>query len=655
MRKLVLVFLISIVSSTLASSQDVYPYAVAGPDGIYVMCGRQIPRNFSYIVLRKEPGKNTWEKIATLSFYDHFDTFFNNVIKANGNNPAYELPSEKQKGHIWKWTQNTGNIDSIPYYGGIPMYREALGVAFYDREAQKNIKYEYKVLNTNSENEKITPVVSFPSPRVNYQITNTTCRAMEKYVSLEYEIAEKKHIHTVKLFRSYYLQSEFAPANASLGFNNNNSQLKVWALDTLVMRRGILLYYLQPYDLYGNPGVPSDTIRVTNLVNKDESWFEGIHATSVENGIKLSWKFEVPEYLRSIDIYKSENYDSSYVYLLSKSPNDTIFIDEDVQPNKNYFYYFIINNAYGKSDRSARVIGLHSGNAKAVAPVNLTAMAEPGRVILKWKNDGDNSKGYYIFRADGKSLDFIQVDGLFESDKVNVTYIDTLPSTLKSTSLAYYVKSENTSYDISPASDTVFANPFQADMTLTSAVNLSTHYSDNKILVSWDLVGELDENVLDYRLERRLNPGDGENPGQFEILANNTGHNYFEDTDILEGETYEYRVISLGINNLTSVPSISSICRVPIFRPVSISSLQVFKTENGYQLNWNKTGQENIKSYKIYRIQENIAPKLLATLDVDNTSYEDKVNDMETVFLYAVSCVNDSGIESKTEYWVGAD
>ena len=168
---------------------------------------------------------------------------------------------------------------------------------------------------------------------------------------------------------------------------------------------------------------------------------------------------------------------------------------------------------------------------------------------------------------------------------------------------------------------------------------------------------EVDNNVVGYRLERRvLSTAETTDSVQFlPIETDKILLNYYEDTAIKEGETYEYRVISRGLHGLESAPSVSSTCHVPVVKPISIHSLQVHKTTGGYQLAWEKTGQENIAGYNVYRVQENEPPKLLTTLKTDQTSYFDSVNSDETVYLYTVTCVGENNVESDVVQWMGAN
>lgn len=660
MKKIIFVCIAALCCRSLLWSQQRYPNAVAAPDGIYINCDSRIPRNFAYQIHRRAQGVKAWEEKALISAENNFDRFFNKVWEANAHNPSYEFPADSIKMMIWEIIGRYGNSDSIPLYGALPMYREALGVTWYDHTAEQGKTYEYKVTTLKSGErpvERLVPGLEFPpAKKINYRIKNTDKNANEQRVSLRYQIGDIQNMYTGKLFRSYYLQSDFAPISAEIGFiSNEDGTMEAIVDDKSAMKKGILLYYLQPYDVYGNPGHTSDTIRITNLINKSETVLEGLKARGVENGIKLSWRFEKPEYLRSIDIYKSDEEKKEHDYLISVSPNDTCFIDEEVQPNIIYYYKVVINNAYGKSPQSVNVMGWLVGKQKASAPHDLKAEVKEGIVELQWSKPDDDTKAYYILRSDGEKTDLQQVGEALITDSVIITYIDSV-NNVNSTTLAYAVKSENSSFDISPISETVYVNP-KRNINLSVPLNLNTIFLDGRILVRWVTVDEADNNVKGYRIERREIPQNkADTTAKFQpIETDKILQNYFEDFAVEEGKTYEYRVISQGVQGLESVPSVISTCHVPAVKPVSIHSLQVLKTAGGYRLAWEKTGQKNIESYKVYRVRENQPPELLATLKADKVSYFDKIPVDKTIYLYAVTCVGKNKMESEIVQWMGAN
>ncbi len=661
MKKIMLLFVVVLCSATSMAGQEQYPNAVAGPEGIYVNCGNRIPRDFAYQVFRRAKGGKTWDEMATIACENHFDAFFNKVVLANVHNPVYRLPSDSTKGFIWRFVQRAVFTDSIPLFGTLPMYREALGVTWYDGTAEKGQKYEYKVVTLQAgrqPEEKITAAVSYPlTPRSDYAIKVGKHEVKGDRIDLSFTIGNKQDMYAAKLMRGYYLQSDLVPLSIRVGFRSENDVSKAIVTDTTAMRRGIILYCLQPYDIYGNPGRPSDTLRITNLTDLDETNYAGLKARPDKEGIRLTWNFPKPEFLRSIDIYKAVGFRDSidYRYLLSVSPEDTCYLDKDVVSAEIYSYKVVINNAYGESPLSLSAMGWYYGDDPATAPHDLRAEVRMGVVELKWTRPDKDTKAYYIMRAVGRDTTLRQIGNAILSDSVLVTYIDSVDN-VNSTMLTYAVCSKNASRNLSPLSERVYVTPMR-NVRLTIPPNLATRYSDRRVLVSWDTVEEFDQNVMGYRLERRIAPAnEADTTQRFETVhTENALMNYYEDADVKEGVTYEYRLFSQGAHGIESDPSVVSSCLVPAVKPLSISSLQVQKTTGGYRLAWEETEQENIESYKVYRVQENQPPQLLAKMKKNETSYFDTVKEDKVIYLYTVTCTGTNGVESEVVQWMGAN
>ena len=661
MKKMMILFVVVLCGATSMAGQEQYPNAVAGPEGIYVNCSNRIPRDFAYQVFRRAKGSKTWEEMTTMACENHFDAFFNKVTLANVHNPVYQLPTDSTKGFIWRLVQRATLTDSIPYFGSLPMYREALGVTWYDGTAEKGKKYEYKVVTQQAgrkPEEKITAAISYPlTPRSDYGIKVGKHEVKENHINLDFVIGNQQDLYAVKLLRGYYLQSDLVPLSIDVGYQNYGDTLKAFAVDTTAIHRGIILYCLQPYDIYGNPGRPSDTIRITNLTDLDETSYAGLKARPDKEGIRLTWNFPKPEFLRSIDIYKAVGYRDSidYRYLISVAPDDTSYLDKDVISAEIYSYKIVINNAYGESPLSLSAMGWYYGDDPATAPHDLRAEVRMGVVELKWTRPDNDTKAYYIMRAVDRDTTLRQIGDAFFSDSVLVTYIDSV-NHVNGTMLTYAVRSENASRNLSPLSERVYVNPMR-DIRLSVPLNLTTRYSDRRVWVSWDTVEEFDQNVMGYRLERRVAPAnEADTTQRFETVhTENVLMNYYEDADVKEGVTYEYRLFSQGAHGLESSPSPVSSCLVPAVKPLSISSLQVQKTTGGYRLAWEETEQENIESYKVYRVQENQPPQLLTTMKKNETSYFDPVKEDTVIYLYTVTCMGTNGVESEVVQWMGAN
>ncbi len=384
-----------------------------------------------------------------------------------------------------------------------------------------------------------------------------------------------------------------------------------------------------------------------------------MHTESLDtmNAIEIRWKCLVPEFMRTMDIYRSDNYDKDYRRLGSVGPQDTAFIDRQVNPVQTYFYYLIINNAYGQSIPSARITGMLNANRKAQPPLELKAEAKKGIVFLNWKRPTADTRGYYVYRSEmniGDSL--TQLTDIILSDSLEVIYTDSLKG-VNSLSLAYAVKSVNTSYDISPFSEVVYVTP-NLNVRLTTPIGLRTRFSDGHVLVTWTDERENDRNIVGYNLYRKFLKVDGTDSTSFILIngkSTDNSLNYFDDSTVVEGKTYLYSVESFSVADNKSPMSAPAQIEIPVYKPVSISSLKVARIKNGVTIEWNKTMQPDVKEYRIYRLTKTGSPVMVAKLKPDAESYLDKTAPKDESCFYAITCVNNDNIESSIEDWVGAE
>lgn len=653
--------LILILSVWHATAQDKYPYAVAGPGGIYVMCGNKIPMDFTYSIFRSEAGKNNWEILKVLSFSNSFDEFYRDLSAFSGNNSIYTLPKEADKGMIWGFVQATRDVDSIPFFGALPIYREALGVAFYDVTAHANTKYVYKIHKIGkmaSGQDALTAEVQFPALPVDYKIRLLSQNALEDRINLRYNIASRNKLYMVRILRQNYMQGDFSEIPAIAGLSTRHDSLQAWAIDTIVHKKEIYCYVAVPYDIYGNAGRPSDTVRIVNLLYKPETVIMALRTESreKENAIAVSWKCEVPGFLRGIDVYRSTEYEKDYRRIGTSAPGDTTFLDYAVDPIKTYYYYLVVNSAYGLSERSARISGLLESNREASVPFDLEAKTETGKVKLSWRKPSGDTRGYYVMRSDDGGTTYSQLSSLIVSGENEVRFTDSLKNA-NSISLAYGVKSENVSYRISAMTAPVYVNPILSK-PLAAPLNVIARYADGGVMVSWDDATLIDANILAYNLYRKAVKKNGGDSTEFMPVDENTySHvlNFCFDKTVAEGTSYAYTAEAVGVNNSLSARSIPAQIKIPVFRPVSLAGITAQKTDSGNFVEWQATMQENIVSYKVYRLTDNASPLLLSTLTSDKTSFNDSTAQSGKSSFYAVTCVNAKNIESSIEEWFKAE
>jgi len=290
-------------------------------------------------------------------------------------------------------------------------------------------------------------------------------------------------------------------------------------------------------------------------------------------------------------------------------------------------------------------------------PLGISGLeTKDGRVILHWNKPSGDTRGYYILRSTDGTPDFRQLGSPFISGDPDVTFVDSLIN-VTGADIMYQVKAENTSYSISPPTEPVHVNPGIAVIP-SAPLNLTARYMDGHVLLTWDVPTDPPGTVLGYFIYRKMMKKNGSDSTDFTRIDKETLpvlSNYMEDRDVKEGCAYEYAVQARGMNQVFSPQSMPTHAAVPSFRPVSISSLHVVRTEQGITLDWEKTKQEGISGYRIYRVEADHAASMIASLSPDKTTYTDNAVNDDGHYFYAITCVSDSNIESRTEDWTSCE
>lgn len=639
-------------------SQELNPVINFAYEGFYLDITNKIEKNGFYKIYRKQGRDTNFKEIAILKTPDKFETFYNALILSNSKNPIYDIPEPTYLPKLWEIAFMTKSLDSIPIYGKLPYFQEALGCGYYDNLIENGISYVYKI-ELYSDNQFVKEFTTRPST---FNKTTPNCRihfssfeAQEKYVKLSFASSVSEKPFKIKLFRNIYLQTDYLEIKPNILYNKLGDSLYARILDTNVVKGIIYNYYAVPIDLYGNMGIPSDTIRVINSFKKSESYIETIRTKSIDslNAIQISWKCEVPEYVRSINIFRSNNYDGEYKLIGSALPQDTMFLDNQVNPIQSYFYYLIINDVFGESTRSPRVSGMLQANKKAEVPLDFKVTNEDGNIKLTWQRPSADTRGYYVFRTTTQENDtLIQISDLILSNDLEINYVDTLKN-INTPLLGYAVKSVNTSYDISPATEIEYINP-QSNQILQTPMNLRAINQNGKILLTWEESVLNNLEVRGYNIYRKILKNDGTDSTEFEKLANsieNEANNFYVDTTVSEGINYLYAIESIGFNGNKSLLSAPTIVYLPKLRPISIQSIYWGLSDKGVLLQWEKTMQNSIVSYNIYRLKENEKPIKIASIKSDIVEFFDNYILDDTPIFYAITCVDAKGNESEIEEW----
>lgn len=668
LKQLLVIGYMCVICSTALYSADDNPKVTICENGLLIECSRNIPKNFAYKIQKQDAQSGAWRDIAFLKFDNNSNNFFKSLQAKAAEISYNSLPEEINKSAIWSYISTVSTTDSVPFYGSLPLYKVALKTAFIDSDVEIGKSYTYRYSIISLENKEIfnsNPVSLSYTPSISkMKFTNIKAEAYEKYISLNFLLNTNQKFYKFRIFRSIYMQTDFEEIFVNSGISNRGDSLIVGITDTNVFENGRFLYYIVPYDIYGIAGNNSDTVTVNNTFSNSKSMLNSFVAESDKNkhSINLKWNLKQNADLVGINIYKSKNYNQGYELLVSLPKVDTLYQDGDVEPIQTYFYYIETQTIYGVSERSTRIIGMLEADRTAFAPNNFSAENLKNNIIkLAWQQPSHDIKSYRIYRGISPAdSDMIEIRHILADSTIDVVCYDTLNSNAFS-SYYYAVKSENSSYSISPFSEILPISVQNTNYIIPTPMNLNGQISDKAILLVWDNLKDIDfdNRVGSFKVYRQtLNNGEVDS-SKFQILGNpetELVNNYYEDRNIEAGKKYMYSVKAVGyLGNESSLSAPISI-EVPLIRPLSISNVSVISNDSGkFSISWNKTSQANVRKYKIYRILTNTkaTPTMLAELDADTNIYEDSIESLSSNVFYTITCVTAEGIESTIDEWYG--
>ncbi|MCC8407925.1 hypothetical protein LJ707_03225 [Mucilaginibacter sp. UR6-1] len=644
---LLLAFFVSVCDNLRAQTS----VAVSGGNGIYVYCGTTLPKKGSYIIKRADAGKNNWQTVGSTRFPADSNLFFANYDLAMSQNPAAVPLEAAKRPIIWRMLQKQAITDSLNYYASQPAFLQAAGTVYNDTSAVIGKTYDYKISFTaDTKAEQLVRAITRGGRVDDYKLQTIYAEPYENKVVIRYYSRYTKVPAMVKLYRQYYMQTEYTEVPAIFNMVTDSNRRFYMITDINVKKDLLYKYYAVPYDAYGNAGQPSDTARLANMVSSNLPAVERLQAISVEkqHAIKLTWKFAPLKFLKSINIYRSESYDTAkYDLIASLQPSDTVFYDKKVLPIKTYYYFMVLNGDRVSSTPSARVPGMLKADRLATAPQRLKVNADGNTAVLSWRRMSADTRGYYLFRSDGDSTHMKQVSGLIPvSGEFYEIYRDTITGKGKR-SLYYMVKAENRSYDISAGSNKVFTN-ISGTSAIINVVSLRVKDVGGHPLLYWPLQQDQQTVYSGYLIHRKKadEPASAYKPIGQQLQST---VNYLEDTSAVKGISYTYY---LGLIKTGGQTNRSAEVTYQPFRAKILSPGGIIVQQDGSNANisWDVTGQVDVKQYKIYRLNADGSTALVAEVDKGKGSYTASAGSKP---YFTVVCVDGAGNESEIENWVG--
>lgn len=660
MKRLISLALVMLVLSSQQSfSQDV-AIAHPGADGIFISWNKVLPKTFSYRISRKSTSNENWQQVAELHFPENEAVWNANILREAQQYSDISIPDSTVTMRLWEKLKISTTSDSLYGWSYYPFMLAACGTGWWDRTAEKNQPYTYKIEKIKEGrvlSTRTTEAVSFPGIAPDFQMQLDSLQGNGIDISIKFQLLKHKGMGGCKVFRAYFKRSAFTQIHPQILFNNEQGMQYLTLYDKSVVNKAQYSYYLIPYDIYGNEGQPSDTVNVYNTrINTMKAIVSHLVGTSKEkeNAIHLSWRITHPEDVISIDIYKALEYDGYYTKIASVSPTDTAFSDHNVQPVTTYFYTLVLHSAYGKTFPSARTVVIFKANKKnPFPPMNLKAVREGNVVKLNWQRAGSDIRGYYLYRSSSLTGKMQPVTNIILSKDSVVTYIDSLKNLPSSPVWDYAVASENTSYAISPLSNR--ASVSGETLSLPIPTGLTAIVNEGSVQLLWSNLFLTHPQITGYRIERKEDKGNNLQ-GSFKVLVDVTkpGINSYVDSAVKPGHHYLYRVASIGLKpgDLSS-PSFQTGAYLPPAPPLAPGHVMALNTSKGVLLRWELPLGSRWQKIKIYRAQPGKKATMIKSLSANTSAYTDSQTEKGKNYFYWIATVDKEGRENKMKEPVG--
>ena len=651
MRNIFLIFIIlHTVNLTSAQSNTGKWYKT----GIYVFCGSELPKRFSYLIEKKKPTDIQWKTIAELRAPKSESECRKNLLSLPASIASFTHIRESEVKKLWQQIQSARTLDSLYGFGSDPRFQYVAGCVLLDENIPTKETYQYRIYKLEKNGTKTL----LNEERVNYLSNSYHCQLNpvkfkpgEENIRITYAVSDTIQTAGIKLYRSKYEEGKFSEIPSNVFFTKENNKMVAQVTDAGTVAGITYTYVGVPVDALGNEGTPADTLHIYNVVKpSDIGLIQKFEVTpkEKERGNLLEWKLKTTYGIASVDVYRSQTYEGVYKKIISLTPNESkYFDDKDLIPSKAFFYYILVNNGYGNSLPSARIPAILQGNKQNLfPPQNITATRNGNIVKITFVKLESDTRGYYIYRASGYFTPLKQLPRMLLSNDSLLTYIDTLPVSNLPKVYSYSVADINNSYQISPMSERVSVQT--SGSNLPAPTSVAAIYRGNNVFVTWKDVSIINPTVTGYKLYRAEADEDGKENGTPYIITETNGENVFIDSTISEGTRYHYYVQTKGLDT----SDVSSLSRnASVFIPnktlINPGKITAIAAENKIIIKWDQPADPTVKSIKVYRAIANQKAILIKELSNSSKQYEDTHVEVNTMYYYFITTASSKNRESQ--------
>jgi fibronectin type 3 domain-containing protein len=244
--------------------------------------------------------------------------------------------------------------------------------------------------------------------------------------------------------------------------------------------------------------------------------------TAVASGLQVSWT--AVSSATSYKVYRSTTYNGVYSHVQTSSL--TNYTNTGLASNTRYYYKVSAVNASGEGSQSS----YQSALTLPSAPTNVTAVEQSAQSInISWTAASGSITKYFIYRSTLSEGVYALVDSTLSGAYVSKT----VTGHLANTSYHFKVKSKNSSgysdFSASDSATTLLSTPV---LTIDSSLFYSVFFSWAPVAGAQSYSLQISANAMDW-----------------DTLAVTSANNWVQDTGLVIGQSYFYRVQAQSAQN----------------------------------------------------------------------------------------------------------
>ncbi len=613
-----------ILLSLLKTVNSQNPYITKGVNGYFIFVDRMIPKNENGAQIFRD-NLNTIQ----LNYPETEEEFISKVHQFYADNPYYSIQSDSVLRNYWQWSTGFTFIDSLPLAAKMPDVLIGLGVMHFEKFNEENKNSSFEVAYNGTK----TPL-KLNQYRTENKIKYLNHQLDENYIQIHWILKSEENIMKTKVYKQYIGQQEtMNEVNIKPYLFRVKDSVLIKLMDTNAYPGLKYKYYIKTIDYLGFENKSADSVEILNIPRNTLPVIMNAKSISddVNKAIVLKWKLQHHFAVQTIDIYRSPNFDSGFVYITTVNNKDTSYIDYSVQAAVGYWYKFVINGVFERGINTTKIGGILKIDAEPPTLKGVTCVSSDKGIIVRWIPNSNNVRGYYLYRANGYKGEMQMISPLIkhESDKSYYEYIDSSLVVRNGNIYSYAIKVYSNGYVFSEFSDTS-SSYIAANENMYALSRINTIINDDQILLQWDNINMENGKCLGYRLYRTDSNKTWQLLNQ-ELL----NKNQFNDTSVKFNTKYSYKLCLVNYNDqesncLTTDVLINS----PSVFPPEIMSISY--SNNSVEIEWENNNQMGVDAIELYRMEENNSPIKVASLAPNQNSYTDKTIEKNKSYFYYI-------------------